>query len=203
MRCFSCGKVVGDKWNTYLQLLAADVAEGFVLLFALTSLCPVDWLLSSLFFVSVFNRDALDQLQLKRYCCRRMVLTHVDLIEKLLQYNRAWLFISCLLIGSESNVYSCWANEGQVKLCVVLSSSVLLCIISRAIPLMPFMTSAYESTCRAIMRTFVCCGRHAQLWHGIEDVPHLAFDFSLKFVPQGIFPRSIVCQALYSISSLN
>lgn len=30
------------------------------------------------------HRDALDGLGLKRYCCRRMVLTHVDLIEKLL-----------------------------------------------------------------------------------------------------------------------
>lgn len=32
------------------------------------------------------DRDAMDQLGLNRYCCRRMMLTHVDLIEKLLRY---------------------------------------------------------------------------------------------------------------------
>lgn len=35
----------------------------------------------------VLCSDALDALGLMRYCCRRMLMTHVDLIEKLLLYN--------------------------------------------------------------------------------------------------------------------
>uniref|UniRef100_A0AC34RKH0 DNA-directed RNA polymerases I, II, and III subunit RPABC5 n=1 Tax=Panagrolaimus sp. JU765 TaxID=591449 RepID=A0AC34RKH0_9BILA len=58
VRCFTCGKVIGNKWDEYLDLLKSGYVEG----------------------------DALDQLGLRRYCCRRMVLSHVDLIEKLLNY---------------------------------------------------------------------------------------------------------------------
>ena len=32
--------------------------------------------------------QALDDLGLKRYCCRRMLLTHIELIDKLLNYSK-------------------------------------------------------------------------------------------------------------------
>lgn len=59
VRCFTCGKVIGHLWEEWLTLLQNDTPEG----------------------------EALDRLGLVRYCCRRMLLTHADLIDKLLAYN--------------------------------------------------------------------------------------------------------------------
>ena len=55
---FSAGKVIGNKWEEYLSLLEDENSQS----------------------------EALDHLGLTRYCCRRMVMTHVNLIERLLQY---------------------------------------------------------------------------------------------------------------------
>jgi hypothetical protein len=38
----------------------------------------------------------MDKLGLTRYCCRRMLMTHVDLIEKLLRYAPLYLLSLCL-----------------------------------------------------------------------------------------------------------
>ena len=51
VRCFTCNKVVANKWEKYQQL----VREGRT------------------------EKEAMDQLGLWRYCCRRMVFSHVDI----------------------------------------------------------------------------------------------------------------------------
>lgn len=77
IRCFTCGKVIGNKWESYLGLLQAEYTEGYNFIFM--------YLIKTIEQIVCFS-DALDALGLKRYCCRRMLLGHVDLIEKLLNY---------------------------------------------------------------------------------------------------------------------
>lgn len=56
VRCFSCNKVVGNKWDPYCSLIKSMTPE-----------------------------KALDTLGLKRYCCRRMILGHINLIDQVLE----------------------------------------------------------------------------------------------------------------------
>ena len=59
VRCFTCGKVIGNIWNKYNELIEIQSVE-----------------------------KTLDDLKLHRICCRRMIITHVNLIDDLIKYNK-------------------------------------------------------------------------------------------------------------------
>ncbi len=59
VRCFSCGKLVGDKWEAFSKRVAAGEPP----------------------------KEILDDVGAERYCCRRMLLSHVDLIDDILEFD--------------------------------------------------------------------------------------------------------------------
>jgi len=59
VRCFSCGSVVGHLYDRYKELIKSKPPE-----------------------------EALDDLNVSRYCCRRMFMSHVDLISQVTRYPR-------------------------------------------------------------------------------------------------------------------
>ena len=61
VRCFTCGNLVADKYNEFLT----RVKNG------------------------EDPKKVLDSLGLKRYCCRRMLITSMDIVDQLMPYNEA------------------------------------------------------------------------------------------------------------------
>ena len=59
VRCFTCNKVIGCLEQRYNSM----IDEG------------------------VSREDTLNNLKISRYCCRRMFLSHVDVISQLLKYS--------------------------------------------------------------------------------------------------------------------
>lgn len=88
VRCFTCGKVIGDKHARYTRL-CAELQENVI---SRASTVPgraaSEPAGSQQPHLSVQAR-ALDALGIKRYCCRRMFLTHVDLADRLLLYEKS------------------------------------------------------------------------------------------------------------------
>lgn len=75
IRCMNCGNVLADKWRAYQTMVVNyrkrdGGASG--ILYLDTKTLPV-----------TAEKQALDDLGLTRYCCRKHMLTHVDLIEKI------------------------------------------------------------------------------------------------------------------------
>lgn len=60
IRCFTCGKVIADKWEPFDQRTKAGEDPKAVL----------------------------DDLGLTRYCCRRMLLTYVNLLNDISKFRQ-------------------------------------------------------------------------------------------------------------------
>lgn len=72
VKCFTCGKVIGDKYNFYLsEVRKMKLAKG-------TSTDEVVYLTKE-FVEKTPEGQVMDQLGLRRQCCRRHMLTHVDI----------------------------------------------------------------------------------------------------------------------------
>ena len=78
IRCFTCNKVVGDKWEPYVEkiqqaFLDEDISKDKKKKFI--GLKDLD--------KKTIEGKILDEMGISRYCCRRMLLSHVDLCERI------------------------------------------------------------------------------------------------------------------------
>ena len=80
IRCFTCGKVVSHLWEPYLEKVQKISLEER----------DIENMDQKYRFVNVETLrektkegKVLDELGIKKYCCRRMMLCNVDLMEKL------------------------------------------------------------------------------------------------------------------------
>jgi DNA-directed RNA polymerase subunit N len=60
VRCFTCGSVVADKYEEYKEKV--DSGEN--------------------------PAEVLDRLGVKRYCCRRMLLAHVEVVDEIVPHGK-------------------------------------------------------------------------------------------------------------------
>jgi DNA-directed RNA polymerase subunit N len=61
VRCFSCGKPIGQLWEEYKKKVEEEKDTG----------------------------KALDDLKLERYCCRAALLGHADLLPQVSKFKKA------------------------------------------------------------------------------------------------------------------
>ncbi len=61
VRCFTCGKLIADKYEDYQNKIKTGEEP----------------------------QKVLDELKIERYCCRRMLLTSVELIQLIIQFYEA------------------------------------------------------------------------------------------------------------------
>lgn len=77
VKCFTCGKLLADKWEYYKEACDKATQKG-----GAPKKKDGDEQVSK-YFAEPFKKQILDDLGLDRYCCRRHMLAHVDIIDNL------------------------------------------------------------------------------------------------------------------------
>ena len=72
VRCSNCGKLLGDKYNHYVKLLRERKGTA--------ALEPISFDGTKL--VQTEEAKLFKELGIHRYCCKKILLAQVDLIEK-------------------------------------------------------------------------------------------------------------------------
>lgn len=78
VRCFTCGKVIAHKWEEYFEKVQMAYIKEDIPNEKKKRFVNLDTL-----EMKTVEGKILDEIGFKRYCCRRMFLSHVDLCEKI------------------------------------------------------------------------------------------------------------------------
>ena len=78
IRWFTCNKVIAHLWEYYLDKIQLDYLNEDIANNKKNRFVDIETLENK-----TIEGKILDEMKLHRYCCRRMLLSHVDLCEKI------------------------------------------------------------------------------------------------------------------------
>ncbi len=78
VRCFTCNNVIGDLWEEYLKRIQLVSIEEDIKNNRKKRFVDIEQLNKK-----TIEGRVLDELGIKMYCCRRMILSNVDMCEKI------------------------------------------------------------------------------------------------------------------------
>jgi len=78
IRCFTCNKVIAHLWDEYLNKIQMSYIDEDIKNNRKKRFIDIEELENK-----TIEGKILDEMKLNRYCCRRMMLSHVDLCDKI------------------------------------------------------------------------------------------------------------------------
>tara|TARA_Y100000389_G_scaffold7346_1_gene7096 strand:+ start:613 stop:876 length:264 start_codon:yes stop_codon:yes gene_type:complete len=81
VRCFTCHKVIADKWEAYERMVKENSKVDPNKKFTLEDITIIDEENPMKYFDNNNQKQALDKLRIIKMCCVRHFISHVDLIK--------------------------------------------------------------------------------------------------------------------------